>query len=51
MVITVEPGGYKLSSSSSCRIYRDQGLYVPPTPQFPKCYHNMGIRIEVRLDP
>lgn len=24
----------------------EPGLYVPPTPQFPKCYHNMGIRIE-----
>ncbi|KIJ70629.1 hypothetical protein HYDPIDRAFT_78612 [Hydnomerulius pinastri MD-312] len=22
------------------------GIYVPPTPQFPKHFHNMGIRIE-----
>ncbi|KAJ3570161.1 hypothetical protein NP233_g4589 [Leucocoprinus birnbaumii] len=24
----------------------EPGIYVPPTPQFPKQYHNMGIRIE-----
>ena len=24
------------------------GIYVPPAPQFPKVFHNMGIRIEVR---
>lgn len=24
------------------------GVYVPPVPQFPKVFHNMGIRIEVR---
>lgn len=24
------------------------GIYVPPVPQFPKVFHNMGIRIEVR---
>ncbi|KAL4075579.1 peptidase M24, structural domain-containing protein [Scleroderma yunnanense] len=24
----------------------EPGLYVPATPQFPRCYHNMGIRIE-----
>lgn len=24
----------------------EPGIYVPPTPQFPKQYHNLGIRIE-----
>jgi len=24
----------------------EPGIYVPPVPQFPKQYHNMGIRIE-----
>lgn len=24
------------------------GVYVPPMPQFPKVFHNMGVRIEVR---
>lgn len=24
----------------------EPGIYVPPTPQFPQQYHNLGIRIE-----
>lgn len=24
----------------------EPGIYVPPAPQFPKQYHNLGIRIE-----
>lgn len=24
----------------------EPGIYVPPVPQFPKSFHNMGIRIE-----
>lgn len=27
----------------------EPGIYVPPTPNFPKHFHNIGIRIEVRL--
>ena len=26
----------------------EPGIYVPPVPQFPKAFHNIGIRIEVR---
>ncbi|KAF9449565.1 peptidase M24 [Macrolepiota fuliginosa MF-IS2] len=41
---------YNTSRSSSLKagmvITIEPGIYVPPTPQFPKQYHNLGIRIE-----
>ncbi|KAF8131165.1 hypothetical protein EV363DRAFT_1331897, partial [Boletus edulis] len=27
-------------------ITMEPGIYVPPVPQFPKAFHNMGVRIE-----
>lgn len=49
MVVTVEPG---MSSSHPVSDERRPdihvpGIYVPPTPNFPKHFHNIGIRIEV----
>ncbi|KXN84216.1 Intermediate cleaving peptidase 55 [Leucoagaricus sp. SymC.cos] len=41
---------YNMSRSNGLKagmvITIEPGIYVPPTPQFPKQYHNMGIRIE-----
>jgi Xaa-Pro aminopeptidase len=34
------------SLKSGMVITIEPGIYVPPTPQFPKRYHNLGIRIE-----
>lgn len=49
MVITVEPGTRSISVITPLLLTLiSPGIYVPPTPQFPKVFHNMGIRIEVR---
>lgn len=47
MVVTIEPG--KLPVEVQCCVkLTHSGLYVPPSPHFPKEFHNIGVRIEVR---
>lgn len=52
MVITVEPGTVEhlKLSMHTCRFtyLLSTGVYVPASPSFPKQFHNIGIRIEVR---
>lgn len=51
MVITVEPGKYlRINEDSMTKLECHSGIYVPPTAQFPKHFHNIGIRIEVGYD-
>jgi hypothetical protein len=50
MVITIEPGKSAITASQQkfvTNILEFAGIYVPPTPNFPKFFHNLGIRIEV----
>lgn len=47
MVITIEPGRF-LVIEAVLRKLTHSGIYVPPSADFPKEFHNIGIRIEVR---
>lgn len=47
MVITIEPGKLPTEDTALFELTRS-GIYVPPSPHFPKEFHNIGIRIEVR---
>jgi len=48
MIVTVEPGIHVLSFvPHKLRMALILGIYVPPTSDFPKYFHNLGIRIEV----
>ena len=46
MVLTIEPGKSLVSWVKVCNT-TSIGIYVPPLPDFPKHFHNIGIRIEV----
>ncbi|KAJ7762729.1 peptidase M24 [Mycena maculata] len=48
MVITIEPGKPLPLSQRSIffQLSLSAGIYVPPSPSFPKHFHNIGIRIE-----
>ena len=49
MVITVEPGKpYLLQRKQALTFHWPSGIYVPADARFPKHFHNIGIRIEVR---
>lgn len=51
MVITIEPGKpFSLTVNIASMLLTEValGIYVPPTANFPKHFHNIGIRIEVR---
>ena len=45
-MLTIEPGE-RLVSWIKARNTTCIGIYVPPLPDFPKHFHNIGIRIEV----
>lgn len=49
MVVTIEPGKLCFTRKEhEPRMLSCAGVYVPPYREFPKAFHNIGIRIEVR---
>ena len=52
MVVTIEPGTFVVASPVDQLMNYDVqlGIYVPPSPLFPKEFHDIGIRIEVSID-
>lgn len=48
MVVTIEPGKPCSFAKRKTRMLSCTGVYVPPYREFPKAFHNIGIRIEVR---
>jgi hypothetical protein len=49
MVITIEPGTYAYPLQTRTLSRTLKGIYVPPNANFPKQFHDIGIRIEVRI--
>lgn len=43
--------GVEVMKTSAPDLHCSLGIYVPPTANFPKHFHNMGIRIEVSCCP
>ena len=50
MVITIEPGT-RVAGTANCPVdyWIAIGVYIPPDSAYPKHFHNIGIRIEVRF--